>query len=587
MKARILVLMVSTFLLNSIAYAKTVATPYTDRVTQSVGSVGQVTYIPTITWGGDIQTTHANGNSDKTAPGSYFDKAGIKNVTLKRQDVFQKQVEAYLRGDTPYLRGTLDMIVLAGEKLNQDPRTAPIIIYKHSNSRGGDALVVKPEIKNINTLIKGNNGKKYRVGVQLDGPHTYFMAKLIKDVGGKMSDVEVVWYKDLTGTENTPIAAFERGEIDAAFAIIPDALASTGGGTSCNLGECSVKGAFIMLSTKSADKVIMDVYAVRADYFAANKKQVHDFVQALLQSDEHVKDMFAKADSNPTTKKQLTETLKYAAKHLLDSEAAIEDTKGLYADAQHVGYPGQIDFFGGTQSRSFSKVSQEIGQIYVEMGLLDKAPTLAHAQWDYSDLVAGITNTKNVVVPKFDTAKVTQIIQTKASSGALVQDGAMSFPVFFSTGQDTFSAAQYSKDFEKALSWASTYSSAVITIEGHADPTGYLVAKYKHKQSRTATDQMEQAGKNLTLQRANALRTELIKHAKKQGIYIDESQVVVIGHGYSQPINGTYSHTNRCASGFEMGDPCPPQSPDQQSEERRVVFQIVPIEAETEAFTTF
>lgn len=573
-------------MLSVSAYANQTATPYTQRISQTVGSVGAVAYLPTITWGGDIQTTHANGDDSKTVSGSTFQKNGV-NVTLKRQDVFQKQVESYLRGDTPYLRGTMGMIMLSIEKLNQDPRTAPVIIYKHTNSRGGDALVVKPEIKNINTLIKGKNGKKYKVGLQLDGPHTYFMAKLIKDAGGKLNNIDIVWYTDLTGTDNTPIAAFERGEIDAAFAIIPDALASTGGGTSCNGGECSIRGAHIMLSTKSADKIIMDVYAVRSDYYKANKTQIHNLVQGLLQSDEEVKDLFAKASSSPSHKKKFDTMIKYAGKHLLDSPLAVEDTKGLYADAQHVGYPGQIEFFGGNGYRSFGKISKEIQQLYVEMGLIKKVYPVEHAKWDYGTLTAGLTNTQNVVVPKFNKAKVAAIVQQKAASGSLVDDGALSFPVFFATGQKDFNSKQYKKEFDKALEWSATYSSAVITIEGHADPTGYLVAKYKKKQPLVATERMAQAGKNLTLSRANALRQELIKYAKAQGMYIDESQVVVIGHGYNQPINGTYSSSNRCVAGFKIGDPCPAKNPQQQTEERRVVFQIVPIEAESDAFVSF
>jgi outer membrane protein OmpA-like peptidoglycan-associated protein len=566
----------SAFALNS--------TPYSDRSLSSVGDVDRVEYLPTITWGGELQTTFANGNADETAKGSIFDSHGL-NLTLKRQDIFQEQVNSYLKGETPFLRGTLGMILTAVEKLNQDPRTAPVIVYKLTNSRGGDALVTIPEIKTINDLINGS--RRYKVGVQLDGPHTHFMAKLIKDAGGNMNDIDIVWFKDLTGTEDTAIAAFERGDVDAAFAIIPDALASTGGdGSGCNLGECSIKGAHIPISTKSADTVIMDVYAVRSDYFNAHREEIRLFTLGMLQSNEKVQEMFAKSDSK-AFKTSFDKTIRYAGSHLLDFADAKEDIKGLYADAKHVGYPGQIVFFGDKQPRSFTNVANQIQEYYVEMGLISKVFPVQQAFWDYNKLTTGLVNTSNVVVPKFNPAVVAKIVQQKAAAGTLNADSAMSFPVFFTTGQTEFSQAQYASEFDKALEWAATYSSAIITIEGHADPTAFLVAKYKKKQPVVVTDRIAQSAKNLTVKRADKLRKALIKYADDKGIYLDESQVQLLGMGISSPINGTFSNTNRCNAGFSVGDPCAPKNAQQKAEERRVVFQVVPIEAETDAFVAF
>ena len=106
--------------------------------------VSQPVILPIITWGGDIATIYANGNSEVTNGGE-FGKKGMK-FKITRMDDFQKQIELYLSGKTPYLRGTLGMINSAMDVLSRDPRTKPVVIYQLTWSSGGDCLVVKEEI---------------------------------------------------------------------------------------------------------------------------------------------------------------------------------------------------------------------------------------------------------------------------------------------------------------------------------------------------------------------------------------------------------------------------------------------------------
>ncbi len=55
------------------------------------------TQVPIITWGGDIATILANGNAGKTGANSLFAKQGLK-FNLVREDIFPRQVQAYLEG---------------------------------------------------------------------------------------------------------------------------------------------------------------------------------------------------------------------------------------------------------------------------------------------------------------------------------------------------------------------------------------------------------------------------------------------------------------------------------------------------------
>ncbi|MDP5191795.1 hypothetical protein, partial [Rheinheimera baltica] len=78
--------------------------------------------LPIISWGADMATIYANGNSQKSTPQSLFAAAGL-DFNLAREDVFATQLSNYLSGQTPYLRGTMGMLNMAADLLNKDNRT--------------------------------------------------------------------------------------------------------------------------------------------------------------------------------------------------------------------------------------------------------------------------------------------------------------------------------------------------------------------------------------------------------------------------------------------------------------------------------
>ena len=57
------------------------------------------------------------------------------------------------------------------------------------------------------------------------------------------------------------------------MAISPDALKLTSNGTVGTGSEGSVKGARMLLSTKTASRIIADVYAVRKDYLTRTERK--------------------------------------------------------------------------------------------------------------------------------------------------------------------------------------------------------------------------------------------------------------------------------------------------------------------------
>jgi len=456
------------------------AKPLTQVVTQSKAPVsdrGELV-IPMITWGGDVATIYAQEQG-------LFKKEGLE-TKLEVNNDFPSQVQNCLSGKTPFLRGTMGMINAAAEVFKKEGLDL-VLVYQLTWSNGGDALVARKSVKRP-TSLKGKT-----IALQLYGPHMDYMANILNSASISLSKVNLKWYKELTfptydpGSRVVdPITAFTGdSSIDAVMCIIPDALMLTSGGGTGSGAEGSVKGAKILLSTKTANRIISDVYAVRSDYFNANKDKVSRFVHALLKAQEELDDLLKnKASRRPAYQQLMTRS----ADLLLGAPQAVPDVEGLLMDCEFVGFNGNVAFFTekGT-TRTMSTLTREIQTSFKNMGLMGGNVSLKSASWDYADLAKGLRNasTKNLTTKaKFDTKKVKAKIEQKisvepttwAEEGTLFQ-----IEIGFAPNQSEFSADDYANDFKKALEIAETYGGSLITIEGHSDPMGILRARQKNK----------------------------------------------------------------------------------------------------------
>lgn len=516
----------------------------------------QYLQVPLITWGGDIVAILANGSSTMTTDDSIFGRKGLK-LKLVRQDNFKKQVEAYLKGETPYLRGTMGMINMAAEVISGDNRTKPIIIYQMTWSSGGDCLVVKPGIQTAKDL-KGKN-----IALQAYGPHVDYLSKILKDAGLSMKDVNIKWTSDLTGTDNSPAEALYEKDVHAAFVIIPDGLMLTSNGTVGTGAEGSIKGARIMLSTKTANRIIADVYAVRSDYFKSHYNEVKDFVHGLMIAKQQLKALVSAKESRmPEYKK----TFSAAAEILLDSAQATGDAQALYGDCEYTGFAGNVKFFGDTKwPRNINRLTDEIQSAFITIGLLGKKVSIEHAGWNYDNFKPGLTDIDKVDTHRFRKAEVAKVVAKKQAMGTLNEGELFSFEINFKPNQNIFSEDIYADEFEKIVNLGSTYGGAVITVEGHSDPHKYNKLK-KKKADSVVLKRTKQAAKNLSMNRALSVRKSIIKFAKQNNVSFDDSQFAIIGHGISEP-----KFPN-------------PKTKEQWLSNMRVMFRIIQVEAEDSVF---
>ena len=556
----------------SVQAANYISSPPLGKViSQTIGPVrdsGPV-QLPIITWGGDIATILANGNATNTVQGSVFASQGLQ-FTLKREDDFTKQVQTYLRGDSPYLRCTLGMLNQTAEAL-QDPRVKPVVVCQLTYSTGGDVLVVRPDIKTPADL-KGKT-----IVLQAYGPHVDYLTRVLADANVALSDVTIKYVKDLTGSDQSPASAFRNDtSVSAAFMISPDAGEITSGGVGTG-SEKSVRGAHTLLSTKTASRIIVDVYAVRSDYYQSHQAEVVKFAHALLIAQENLGTLMRDSD---TKKADYTKMITASAKILLDSEQATADAKGLYGDCEYVGYVGNVNTFANpTFQRRFDVLQDEIQTGLIGLGLLSSKVAVSTAGLDYEALKQGLTKVVASEVPKFQSSEVAKVVAQQAEQGTLKNNELFGFEVFFKPNQAAFSPELYGTQFDEVIKRAAIYAGAVITVEGHADPTSYCDQKNPpaggQPASQLVLSKVKQSAVNLSLNRAVQLRDAIIAYAKGKGVTLDPSQFTTIGHGISEPKTGLGSD----------GEPVRPKTEAEWLSNMRCAFRILNVEAESSVFT--
>lgn len=518
--------------------------------------------VPLITWGADSVTIFANGNNQRTQNGSLFSEKGL-NFNLVRQDDFSSQVQAYMRCDSPFLRATLGMANLVTDITEKDARTRMVAIYQHSWSAGGDALVVKSNIKKPADL-KGKT-----IALQKAGPHVDYLMTVLKDAGLQPDDVTIKWTSDLVGfLGSTPSAALRSDpSVDAAMVIIPDGLALTSDGAVGTGAENSLKGARILLSTKSANRVIADLYFVRADFLNANRSVVENFVHALLQAEQRVQSIMKSRSAERTA------LMKQSARILLDSELAHADAEAMWMDAEVVGWAGNVKFFTDENyPRRFERLNADVQDSLVSLGHVKTLQKIGVAGWNFDSLRPSGAGSVPAEVTRFNETAVTQAITKQQAQGTISDNTLFAFEINFKPNQDSFPVELYETQFARVIDLAATYSGAVITVEGHSDPLGYLRAK---KESKTPVElnMITQSARNLSVARAQSVRDSIITLGRQKNISMDQSQFVVIGMGFRDP-----------KSGLCGAEPCPPQNEQEWLSNMRVVFRIVNVEAEAGAF---
>jgi outer membrane protein OmpA-like peptidoglycan-associated protein len=492
--------------------------------------------LPLARSGLDLVPLYANGYEAETVVGSPFSEQGL-DVVLRQPEGLQTQLADYMACETPIMRLTQGQALLAAAATETNAGSAMIAFYQHGWSAGADELRVNRPISNMADLSGSDIGvAPYGAGLDL----------LAEAVRSGREQAAGQWEAPTLVTSDTPGRTGEQ-DVDA-FLVPSDAPGDEP----------------VLLSSQSANRAVSGIYVVRQDYLEANRETIESLVTALFNAEEQVReDVTTQIVNWPAV-----------ADQLLGDPEAVETVQTLWRQVQTVGVQGNVDWARQDGSlRSFSRLNEEIATELQALGVLSETPTLTVAELDYGTLAEGIFDQRRAELSSFDPDAARALLSEQRKGGDIDGQTLVRFEIYFQPDQDHFSAQQYADDFAEVMDAAQRYGGALLTIEGHADPSLYL-----QRRSVGLPEQLlEQQRDNLLAlseARAESVRQSVLDFADDHEVRLDRSQLVSEGLGISDP-----------TSGLCDGEPCPVSTEEERADNRRVVFRVVEIAAESEAFT--
>ncbi len=457
----------------------------------------KIVVFPINVWAGWLPIIAANNGFAPNEDSVFFKKYGFK-VNLKLIDDPVVARDSYAGGESHVLWGTLDMMVLFAPELMKDSRTAPRIYQQVDWSSGGDGIVTRSKIRSVADL-KGKT-----IVYAQNSPSQYFISNLLINAGIGLSEVTHKY----TSTAFEAAAAFVSDpSIDACVSWAPDIY---------TIPE-KVAGTRILTTTAEANKLIADVWAVRAD-FARDKPEI---VKGLVAGIFEGMDML----NNATIKAQAFQWMAdgYGMK--------VEDVKAMEADAHSTNFAENREFFlNANNPTNFERTWKSIAYVYNQAGLvkeavpfnqimdfsviqdLEKAGTFKHHQDNYiSKFVPTTYNKVNAEAPI-----ITQTVRINfyPNSSNIYE------PAHDLTGnaiQNTLYDPNVEATLDKVARLVGAYDRAVVAIVGHTDSS--MKGKIP-----------EQIVKDLSMNRAEAVKKALVDKYK-----FDPKKFVVEGEGWNKP----------------------------------------------------
>jgi NitT/TauT family transport system substrate-binding protein len=470
-------------------------------------------------WAGWLPVIAANHGTKANEDSIFFKKYGFR-VEMKLMDDPVAARDAFAAGEVQTLWGTVDMMILFAPELTRDSRSAPRIVQQIDWSNGGDGIVVRSSIRSVADL-KGKT-----IAYALNSPSEYYLTSLLLSAGLKPADIK----PKLTATAFEASAAFVAdNSIDGCVSWAPDIY---------RIPE-NVKGTRILSSTSDANKLIADVYALRADFVQDHPEVVKGLVAGIFEGMDLVK-------ANPTQ----------ACQWMADAFGMkSEEVKGMMNDAHPTNFQENVQFFlNANNPTNFERTWKSAGLVYRTLGRIS-APVDFDQVMDFTfvqDLQKAGTfaNQKDESVTSFTSAGAYKSVQ--AEKPILTQTIRINF---FPNSANPYEPARddlnniipgklydpgVDATIERVSRLVGQFARAVVKIEGHTDSS---------MKGRVPVQEV----KTLSLARAEAIKQALIQKYK-----FDPNKFVVVGLGWDEPAD--------------------PADPNNQALNRRVEINVYPPE---------
>src|SRR5215510_8655948 len=446
-------------------------------------------------WSGWLPVIAANRGTKPNADSVFAKKYGFRVEMVLMDDPVVAR-DAFASGEVHTLWGTADMMTLFAPELSRDSRTSPRIVQQIDWSSGGDGIVVRNTIKSVADL-KGKT-----IALAQNSPSEYYLTSLLLSAGLKPSDIKPKY----TATAFEAAAAFVADKsVDGCVSWAPDIY---------KIPE-RVAGTRILSSTSDANKLIADVYALRADFARDHPEVVEGLVAGIFEGMDMVK-------------QKPEEPAKWMADAFGMKPA---DVMGMRNDAHPTNLPENVQFFlNASNPTNFERTWKNAAYVYRELGRIN-APVQFDQVMDFSVIQA--LQKKGTFKHQTDESVASftpsSFRKTPAEAPILTQTIRINFfpnsanP--YEPARDEFDKSVPGKLYdpnvdatlEQVARLAGQFARAVILIEGHTDSS---------MKGRVP----QQAVRDLSLARAEAIKRALIDKYK-----FDPNKFSIEGKGWDVP----------------------------------------------------
>jgi ABC-type nitrate/sulfonate/bicarbonate transport system substrate-binding protein/outer membrane protein OmpA-like peptidoglycan-associated protein len=483
-----------------------------------------VVQFPINVWPGWAPIIMANKGLEPNNQSVFFTKYGFY-LKLSIVDDPVKARDLFASGHSHVLWGTLDMIALFAPALSRDSRTAPIVCQQVDWSDGGDGIVARNEIRNINEL-KMKNGRKRKVVLAQNSPSHYFIMSMLVDAGIDPNQIDFRWAADAPSAAKIFV---QDTSYDAFVGWAPDIYTVAQG----------LQGSRLIVSTESANRLISDVWAVRNDFFRDHPDIVANLVRGIFDGIDMVrKDV-------PTAAALLSKAFGIP---VADCAGMIGKDGGLIdGDAHLTNYRENANFFLDPMNpSSFEIVWNRASAIYQSLGAIDMPVPVAKVK--ASQVLAGMAeeykNVTDLSQPVFKSNTFFKTAEADANE-ILTKAVIVQFEPNAATLNPKYDAS-IPQVLEEIGKLAGSFGNAYIVIEGNTDAS---------RKGVVPADLVRQ----LSYDRADAVRKAI--NAKYK---FDPNKFKILGNGWDNPLPGNTDSSNA----------------EQNKKNRRVEVKVYPLETE-------
>jgi len=543
----------------------------------------------------DIPIVHGTGAlfvDEFTKDDALFSGSDYANIEVTRTASADAQLEAYLTCTSPFLRGSQTELSYLAPVTEANQATRQVPIYLYGFSQGFDVLVGRTGQKS--TAIEYLSGKTIATDIRTFGFLTHTLAQARERAGPEWQEPQIVFAAN-------PAEAFAKDQgIDAAVVTSLEADALTAGPEGIGTGsEGSVEGAGVILSTRTASRVLPEVLVVRSDYLQNNQEQVANLVRSLIKVQEVAEEDIAKRN---------VDWQKVAEFFLGNSALAYEANARFFALFQRARNQQQIQWSTEGTPYGWREVNNRVQTALLGQDLIDQRYERPLPPWNYEAFADEVWDQGRAQLSPFRRDALQAMFQDLQKTGELDARTIEEFKITFDPNQSSFNQNRYFDIFDRVIRSAQENGGGAFTVEAHADPTKYLLNKYFFRQTPTCrreyvqrgssgprltrapqgsecyvTDvelkRFRQAARNLSMERAKSVREAILARAQELNVQVlHRDQFLLVGHGFEKPVNGTCEMRGR-EGGPTVEEPCG-GGPDIQAQNRRVVFRTLLVETD-------